>query len=138
MIDCGALAEVLKLEELADLDLAVPVMRLRAPLHPLDRFGLVLHLDDPVAGDQLLGLGERPVDHAALVAGEANAGAFRAGLQAGRIEHDAGLDHLLVELRHFAEHLLRRHPAGFGLLARLDDHHETHRIAPRFGFCVTA
>src|SRR6478609_2595189 len=82
MIDRGALAKVLHLKELADLDLAIALMRFRATLHPLDRLGLVLHLDDPVAGDQLLGLGKWPVDHAALVAGEADARALRARLQA--------------------------------------------------------
>ena len=106
MVDRRALAEILQLEELADLDLAVLIVRVRAALHPLDRLGLVLHLDDPVAGDQLLGLGERPVDHAALAALEADARALRARLQAGAIEHDARLDHLLVELRHRAEHFL--------------------------------
>ena len=106
-------------------------MRLRAALHPFDRLGLVLHLDDPVAGDQLLGLGERPVDHAALVAGETDARTLRAWAQPGAVEHDAGLDHLLVELRHLGEHLLRRHLAGLGILVRLDDHHETHRVSPR-------
>src|SRR5438034_11234911 len=88
MIDRGALAEILHLEELADLDFAVPLVRVRAALHPLDRLGLVLHLDDPVAGDQLLGLGEWPVDHAALAAFEADARALRARLQPGAVEHD--------------------------------------------------
>src|SRR5947209_5025934 len=130
MIDRVALAKVLHLEELADLDLAIALMRFRAAFHPLDRLGLVLHLDDPVARDQLLGLGERPVDDAALVAGEADARALRARLEAGAVEHDAGPDHLLVEFCHRAEQLLRRHLAGLGILARLDDHHETHRILP--------
>src|SRR5262245_8332514 len=80
VVDGRALAEVLQLEQLADLDLAVAVVRLGAALDPLDRLGLVAHLDDPVAGDQLLGLREWAVDHgsrarslAHLAAGEADA-----------------------------------------------------------------
>src|ERR1043166_9428271 len=112
VIDRRALAEVLQLEELPDLDLAVLVVRVRAALHPLDRLGLVLHLDDPVAGDQLLGLGKRSIDHRALAALEADARSFRARLQPGAVEHDARLHQLFVELAHRAEHLLARHLAG--------------------------
>src|SRR6185312_10685892 len=42
----------------------------RDPLGPLDRLFPGLDPDDPVAGDQLLGLGERPVDHRLLAAAE--------------------------------------------------------------------
>src|SRR5215217_5999884 len=131
MVDRRAVAEILQLEELAELDLAVPLIRIGAALHPLDRLGLVLDLDDPVAGDQLLGLGEWPVDHGALAAFETDARTLRARLQPAAVEHDAGLHHLLVELGHRGKHFLRRHLAGFGIFRGLDDHHETHRASPR-------
>ena len=63
-------AEVLGLEHLADLDLRVLQHRVGAALDPLDRLVLRAHLPQPEAGDQLLGLGERAVDHGALVARE--------------------------------------------------------------------
>ena len=42
--------------------------RRREAPRPLERFVARAHLDDPEAGDQLLGLGERAVDHRALAA----------------------------------------------------------------------
>src|SRR6266508_4890231 len=55
------LAEVVGLEHRPDLDLGAAVEgRALQPLHGLLH---VLHLPQPEAGDQLLGLGERPVDH---------------------------------------------------------------------------
>src|SRR5215218_2813865 len=56
------LAEVGRLEHLADLDLRLGTRRVRTALDPLDRLLLRLHVPDPEAGDQLLGLRERPVD----------------------------------------------------------------------------
>src|SRR5215475_9893197 len=70
LLDCLALAEVLKLKHLADLDLALPLVRVGAAFDQLDRFLLGLDLEDPVAGDQLLGFCERAVDHGALVTRE--------------------------------------------------------------------
>src|ERR1044072_7494500 len=81
VIDCRALAEVLELEELAQLDLAVLVVWVGAGHHPFDGLCLRLDLDDPVAGDQFLGFGKRPVDHAALAAGKADARALLARLK---------------------------------------------------------
>src|SRR5437667_1045762 len=61
-------AEVRRLEHLTDLDLGLCARhRIRAALYPFDRLLLLLHLDQPKAGDQLLGLGEGTVDHRALV-----------------------------------------------------------------------
>src|SRR5215218_5562036 len=57
-------AEVVDLEHLADLDLAVLLHRVRAALDPLDGLVHRLALPQPVPGDQLLGLGERAVDDA--------------------------------------------------------------------------
>ena len=63
-------AEVVGLEDLADLDLGSPSVG-RDALDPLDRLVASTSPRDPEAGDQLLGLGERAVDDGALVAGEA-------------------------------------------------------------------
>src|SRR3954471_4721532 len=120
-------AEVLGLEHLADLDLGLGAgHRVGAALDPLDRLFLRLHLPEPEAGDQLLRLGERAVGDNAPLAREAHARALAARLQAFAREHDAGLDQLLVVLAHRGEQLLARHLAGFGILACLDNDHETH------------
>jgi len=66
-LDCFAGTEVLELEDLPDLDLAVLGMRIRAALDPFDRLGLRLHLDDTIAGDQLLRFREGAVDYGPLV-----------------------------------------------------------------------
>src|SRR6266487_1781155 len=58
-------AEVLGLEDLADLDVAVLREGVGAALDPRDRLLLRLYLPEPEAGDQLLRLGERAVDHGA-------------------------------------------------------------------------
>ena len=63
-------AEILQLIERADLDLARAGHRVGAALHPLDRLGHVFDLPNPVAGDQLAGLGEGPVDDGATGAVE--------------------------------------------------------------------
>src|SRR3979409_1972917 len=64
------LAEVVGLEDLAQLDLDAAVER-RA-LEPLDCLLARRALPHPVAGDDLLGLGERTVDDGALAAVEAD------------------------------------------------------------------
>ena len=84
--------------ELAQLELDAAVER-RA-LEPLERLLARRALPDPEAGDQLLGLGERAVDDGALPALEAHARALGARVQAVAGEHHAGLDELLVVLRH--------------------------------------
>src|SRR5688572_29616934 len=55
--------EVRRLRDLANLDLTLLEWR---ALEPLDRLVLRLRLDQPKAGDQLFGLGERSVDDAPL------------------------------------------------------------------------
>src|SRR6516164_4680704 len=55
--------EVLCFEDLANLNLRFPFLRTGAALDPFDRFFHGPHLPQPETGDQLLGLGERPVDH---------------------------------------------------------------------------
>src|SRR5436305_13545303 len=116
-------AEVLRLEDLADLDLLVLE---RGALEPLDRLVLRLHPPDPVAGDQLLGLGEGAVDHGRLAVRELDPRAFRARLEAVGRKHDAGVDQLLVEFAHRGEQLLTGHHARLGILVGLDQDHESH------------
>src|SRR5690606_31848892 len=111
------LAEVLGLEHRADLDLGLLAgHRIRAAPDPLERLLHRLDLPDPEAGDQLLGLGEGPVDDGLLAAAEAHALALAARVQAVAGQHHASLDQLLVELAHLGDQLLARHHAGLGVL----------------------
>src|SRR3954467_14350806 len=68
LVDRLARGEVLELEELPHLDLAVAAVdrRIREAPRPLERLLARLHLDDAVAGDQLFRLGERSIHHGAL------------------------------------------------------------------------
>src|ERR1051325_882072 len=124
-----ALAEVVQLEQLAHLDLPfLPVQgRVGEAPRPLHRLFLGLYLDERVASDQLLRLGEGPVDHGALFPGVRDTPALRARLQPGGVEQHAGLLQLLVVLRHLGEDLLVRHDARFRVLRGLHDDHESHR-----------
>src|SRR5207237_9160666 len=118
--------EVRRLEDLADLHLGI----LEAcALEPLVRLLLRLHLPEPDAGDQLLRLRERPVDHGPLACGETDASTLRARLQALAGEHHPRLHQLFVELPHGVEDLLVRKNARLRVLVGLHDHHETHRRA---------
>src|SRR5919106_4365994 len=64
-------AEVLRFEHLADLNLGLlSGHRIGAALDPLDGLFPGLALPQPETGDQLLRLGERAVDHGALVSRE--------------------------------------------------------------------
>src|SRR5882757_8151839 len=103
MLDRRAVAEVFHLEHLADFDVAVLFVRIGTAHHPFDRLILGLDVDDPIAGDQAARLGKWPLDEAALVARKTDARALAACLQTGAVDHDSGLDHLLVELRHRAK-----------------------------------
>ena len=60
VFDRFAGSEVVQLEHLANFDLALRglAVRSRDPLGPFDRFLLRFHLDQPVARDQVLRLGE--------------------------------------------------------------------------------
>src|SRR3954451_19997659 len=72
-------SELVQLEELADLDFALTARAGTRGAHgPLDRLLARLDVDDPVAADQLLGLGKGPVDQGPVAAGEADARALRA------------------------------------------------------------
>src|ERR1051325_4948580 len=84
-----ALAKVVQLEQLAHLDLPfLPVQgRVGEAPRPLRRLFLGLHLDERVARDQLLRLGEGPVDHGALFPGVRDTPALRARLQPGGLAY---------------------------------------------------
>src|SRR5688572_4509586 len=128
-------AEVLRLEHLANLDLRLGAGGgVGRALEPLDGLGERLHLDQPEAGDELLGLGEGPVDHRALVAGEPDARALRARVESLAREHHPGLDQLFVVVSHLGEELLVRKDPCLRVLVRLDQHHESHRPVPPFSF----
>src|SRR4051812_15979888 len=107
-LDFLAGREILELVELAHLDfgLAAVDRRVGEALGPLDRFLARLRLDDGVAGDKLFRLGERAVDHRALLAVVLDAPAFRARLEARRIDEHAGLLQLLMVLAHLGEQAL--------------------------------
>src|SRR5438067_3706169 len=131
------LPEVVGLDHLSDLDLEWAQAPLefrcllaatgpRSPLEPFDRLFLRLHLPQPVAGDQFLGLGKRPVDYRRLPAGEPDPRAFRARVQAVGREHHASLDQLLVVLPHLLQKRLRGHDARLGFLVGFDQDHESH------------
>src|SRR5207247_721487 len=94
----------LELEDLADLEGAAIV---GCPLQPLEGLVQRAHLPQPVPGDQLLGLSERPVDDGALLAVKSNAPALRARVKPAGLEHHPRLDQLFVELL-VLRHSLRR------------------------------
>src|ERR1700730_17935326 len=79
-VDRFARSEILQLEKLANFDLAFLAFAVGIgdSLSPFDRLLLRFHIDDPVARDQLFGLGTRPVDHRSLRSRELDARALRA------------------------------------------------------------
>ena len=68
-----------------------PAWAVGATLDPLDGLFEGLDLQDPEAGDELLGLGEGAVDDGTRLAGEFDACAFGAGMEAIEGEQDASL-----------------------------------------------
>src|SRR2546428_13442624 len=69
LLDRGTLRKVVQLEVLPHLDLAHAAVdrRVGEALGPLDRFLARFDVDDRVAGDEFLRLGERAVDEAPLL-----------------------------------------------------------------------
>src|SRR5256885_8129801 len=123
--------EVVRLEHLANLHFALLEGR---PLQPFDRLVQRFHLPQPETGDQLLRLGERPVDHRALAAREPDACAFGARLEPLAGEEHAGFLQFLIELAHPGQDLFVRKHARLRLLVRLHDDHDSHwRISSWFG-----
>src|SRR5881296_3681450 len=117
--------EVVRFEDLANLDLEAVIER--RTLEPLDRLFFGLHLPQPEAGDQLLRLGERPVDHGPLASREPDTRALRARLQPLRREQHAGFRQLFIELPHRGEGFFVGEDSGLGVLVGFDQHHEAHR-----------
>src|SRR5262245_7144812 len=70
------IAEVLDLEHGPELNLAFLLVRIGATLNPVQRLLQRRHFPEPKAGDELLGLGERPVDDGAALARETHPRAF--------------------------------------------------------------
>src|SRR5215211_5317354 len=103
------LTELVQLEQLADLDLpfglGLTAGLKREPLGPFDGLVHRLHLEDPVAGDDLLGLAEGAVDHGALAAGELDPNALGAPMERREVQEHAGLRQLLVVLAHLGQEL---------------------------------
>src|SRR5437016_3600446 len=118
--------EVRRLEHLADFDLG-PLER--GALEPLDRLFLRLHLPQPEAGDQLLRLGEGPVDHGPLPTREPDARALRAGVKPLCREQHARFHQLLVESSHLGQEFLAGENARLRVLVSLDQHHESHLLS---------
>ena len=101
----------------------------RAARRPLDRLLLRLHLDQPVAADDLLRLGERAVDDRGLAARERDARALRARVQPVEREQHAGLraaPRCTSSSRPTAS--ARRRPCSCSSSVSLRDHqhHESH------------
>src|SRR4029077_17794799 len=66
--------KVVILEHLANLDLRFPREEwIRSALDPLDRLVQRFYLEQPEASDQLLRLGERPIDHGPFASRESHA-----------------------------------------------------------------
>src|ERR1044072_3160141 len=102
-----------------DLDRHVAVAVHRRPaLDPLDDLVQRRGLDDRVARDQLLGLGERAVDHGLGALADPPLRPARGGVQARAVQHHARLHELLVVLPHGVEQLGARQRAGPRLALR--------------------
>src|SRR5581483_3163130 len=82
-IYCFAGTEIVRLEKLADLNFAFLALSMgrRDALSPFNGLFPGLRLNDPVSGDEFLGLGKRAVDDSALASRKFDAGALGAGLE---------------------------------------------------------
>src|SRR5712691_8529149 len=123
--------EVVRFEDMANLDVGAVIER--RTLEPLDRLFVGLHLPQPEAGDQLLRLGERPVDHGPLASREPDTRALRARLQSLRREQHAGFRQLFIELPHRGEGFFVGEDSGLGVLVGFHQDHESHCFSPRGG-----
>src|SRR5512143_2626806 len=124
-------AEIVRLEHLPDLELRLAAREgIRGAFDPFDRLFSRFRLDQPEAGDQLLGLGAWSVDHRPLRSREPDARSLRARVEAFPGQQHAGLRQLFVVPAHLGEKFLARHDARLGVLVGLDDHHESHLSSP--------
>src|SRR5262245_31186630 len=75
--------EVVELEELPDFDVSFGPLAvgIRCAAGPFDGFFPGLHLNQPVAGDDLLAFGKGTVHHRPLSSRKPDSSAFRRGLQ---------------------------------------------------------
>src|SRR6266568_4872441 len=102
-----------------DFDLARSRHGIGAALHPGDRLVHVFDVPEPEAGDQLAGLGERPVDDRTAGTIERNTLALRGGLEAVGGAHDASIDQLLIISAHRLHRLGRGEKALFAVFRSL-------------------
>src|SRR5262249_15396784 len=119
-------AEVLELEELPHLDLAVLEQRVGEAPGPLERFVSLFVWIVDVARDQFLGLVDRSIDARLRGTGEFDPPPLRARLQPVGIEQHTGFRQPFVIVRHRAENFRRRLDACLRASVRLYQNHESH------------
>src|SRR5688572_23951647 len=83
-------AKIIRFKYLAKFNLGITGHGIGAALDPFDRFFLGLHLPEPEAGHQLVGLAEGPINHGTRGPGETNAHALGTGMESLTGEEDAG------------------------------------------------
>src|SRR5215831_16440605 len=121
--------EVFGLEDLADLYVAFAIGGVGASLDPLDGLFERLHLPEPEAGDDFLGLGEGAVNDSPVLAGEADNGAFGRGVKTVVAYQNSGFQELLVEFIHVG-HELGIGGGAFVFFLGFGDDHESHFVYP--------
>src|SRR5262245_41214629 len=132
-VDRVAISKVFELEKLTQFNLALHSLALRigAAPGPIDRFLFGLHLNYPITADQFLGFRKWTVDHYALISGEPDPRALRAGLESGSVDEHARLGELFVVCGHRVYELFAGHHAGFRVFTGLHYHHESHCCVSR-------
>src|SRR4051812_38313388 len=120
------LAEILGLEDLADLDLGVAQHRIGTALDPVDRLLQRRAGPQPVARHHLVDR-ERPTRHRAVLARKVHPCTLGTGLQALAALHDASLDQFLFDLPHRGQRARAGHHPRLAVAIGLDHHHESHR-----------
>ena len=127
-LDGRDLLEFVEIEQLANLDLAVLVLErgLRVAERPLHRLLARHHVDQRVAGDQVI-VAERSLDHLAGSVGPLqHPPRLRCGMEPHGVDQDAGLVDRLMERELLGDLLLHRHRAGLGRRRGADEDHEPH------------
>ena len=121
---CGLL-EVFELDDPAYVD-PLGADEQRELARVLDGLGERVHLEDREAGDQLLGFGERAVDHAYVAVVDLDPGALRARRDTLAREEDSGHRRLLHVLADGGLLLRRRKDSVLHLLGLVVHHHVAH------------
>src|SRR6202040_445402 len=90
--------EILQLLELANLDYSLLGIAVRRgnPFGPFDGFAHRTRLDDPIAPDHLLGLGEWPVRYGRISSRKLDARAFGAGMESWMFAESPGVSGFLA------------------------------------------